>query len=229
MCAGASAAAAWLWRDDHGWSPYGPTESAALTAAQAAGQSGVDFQFGSTRYHVDFGTMTQTNTVTGFQRPIQYMPASGAGGGSSAGAGGAGAGSASGGASPQFGVIHTETCDPVSAATAAEATRDTVASLTGWRTAASWEELKEQSCSVCIMDFDREDDSLEDIVMLGQCSGHYFHAGSSRTSMCVLRPASLTCCRSRACRLHRAMLQVQREVPDLFHSLRHDDWQDAQG
>lgn len=136
----------------------------------------MDFQFGATRYHVDFATMTQTNTVTGFQRPIRFAPAAGAGGGAGA-AGASGASATSGGDALSFGVIHTEVCDPVSAATAADATRDTVASLTGWRTAASWEELKEQSCSVCIMDFDADDDALEDIVMLGQCSGHYFHAG----------------------------------------------------
>ena len=65
----------WLWKNDNGsYSPYTPDLSAELTKVYEKSPEGsVAWVFNKKTYHIDFSSMTQTNSSTGFQREIRQI------------------------------------------------------------------------------------------------------------------------------------------------------------
>ena len=58
----------WFWQEADGrWIPYRPRDSDELDRIRGSGRQTA---LVGGKYKVDFQTMTQTNTHTGFQRPV---------------------------------------------------------------------------------------------------------------------------------------------------------------
>ena len=197
----------WYWLDDSGWKPFDAAASAVLEAARTGSHPTTTLTIAGKAYLVDLKAMTQTNTVTGFSRNICFVNT----GAASIAAGTATATTPTAAAAPApsgrtLGVVYREECDPSAGGTVGSATPETVAALTGWTHPASFEELAGKSCSVCICDYEEDEDDLNDIVKLGQCRGHYFHAGLCR--LCRRSQLGASYLTLVGCRLHCAVLQA---------------------
>lgn len=66
----------WVWQNDHAsFNAYDPSASKILEDAIQAGKPSAQLKFGSSVYVVNFSTMTQVNSRTGFSRPVRRVSA----------------------------------------------------------------------------------------------------------------------------------------------------------
>lgn len=159
------------WDDTVMWRPFDATNCATLLTAHKASNPTTDISIAGRPYKVDLVGMTQTNPATGFARRIRFVPRTAVpatAGTAAAGAGhhvGAGAGTARA-------TSNTYTMDP--AVDVDKLDRTGVEKATAWVHPVDHDELASQSCSVCMMEYEADED-LNEVVRLGKCHGHYFH------------------------------------------------------